>query len=249
MYHLACYTASAPASSSNLDIPGVNDNVLTLSNNHYILTQSAKLKAAYVQADTLTRARINTPKLRATSLPYFEPVSVSLLPGNLPHVAMYGNNQLTLDPIDEIAIEASTDATAGSHRVIAGIFLSLSDTPVPTGPSFTIRATSTIPATTLQWSSGPLTFDQVLPAGRYAVVGLRVIGADLVFGRLIFPGGTYRPGTVASANESESDGNLVRQGSFGLLGEFDSVAQPQLEVFAFGSNSAQTAFIDIIRIR
>lgn len=249
MYHLACYYGEAGANASNFDLPAVNDSVLTLSNGHYILTQPARVKIAYAQADSLTLARINTPKLRATSLPYIEPVRVGSLPGNLPPAAIYDNNQLNLDPIDEIAIEVSNNLASSTEVTIAGLFLEMSNTPIPAGPSFTIRATSSFTATDGAWTSGAITFDQVLPAGRYAVIGLRVIGANLVFGRLIFPGGTYRPGCIASNDVSESDGNLVRQGSCGLLGEFDSVAQPQIEVFANGANTAQTVFMDIIRIR
>lgn len=249
MYHLACYKGTPGANASNFDLPAVNDNVLTLSNNHYILTQSARVKIAYAQAPSLTLARINTPKLRATSLPYIEPIRVGDLPGNLPPAAIYYTNQLNLDPIDEIAIEVSNNLESSTEVTIAGLFLEMSTSSIPQGPSFTIRATSTFTSTSLQWTSGAIVFDQVLPAGRYAVIGLRVIGPNIVFGRLIFPGGTYRPGTIASDTVSESDGNLVRQGSCGLLGEFDSVAQPQIEIFSNGANTAQTVFMDIIRIR
>ena len=171
------------------------------------------------------------------------------MPGNLPPAALYENNQLNLDPIDEIAIEVSNNLASSTEVTIAGLFLEMSNTPIPSGPSFTIRATSAFTATNGAWTSGAITFDQVLPAGRYAVIGLRVIGLNLVFGRLIFPGGQYRPGTIASDDVSQSDGNLVRQGNCGLLGEFDSVAQPQIEIFSNGANTAQTVFMDIIRIR
>lgn len=249
MYHLACYKGAVGANASNFDLPAVNDSVLTLSNGHYILTQPARVKIAYAQAPSLTLARINTPKLRATSLPYIEPIRVGALPGNLPPAALYENNQLNLDPIDEIALEVSNDLSSSTEVTIAGLFLEMSNTPIPSGPSFTIRATSSFAATNGAWTSGAITFDQVLPAGRYAVIGLRVVGANLVFGRLIFPGGQYRPGTICSDDVTESDGNLVRQGNCGLLGEFDSVAQPQIEIFSNGANSAQTVFMDIIRIR
>ena len=73
MYHLACYKGSVGANATNFDLPAVNDSVLTLSNGHYILTQSARVKIAYTQAPSITLSRINTPKLRATSLPYIEP--------------------------------------------------------------------------------------------------------------------------------------------------------------------------------
>jgi hypothetical protein len=163
MYHLACYKGDASVNANNFDLPAVNDSVLTLSNGHYILTQPARVKIAYVQAPSLTLARINTPKLRATSLPYIEPLRVGALPGNLPPAALYETNQLNLDPIDEIAIEVSNNNGISTEVTIAGLFLEMSNTPIPSGPSFTIRATSSFTATDGAWTNGAITFDQVLP--------------------------------------------------------------------------------------
>jgi len=38
-------------------------------------------------------------------------------------------------------------------------------------------------------------------------------------------------------------------GMLGELGQFDSIAQPQIEIFANGACTAQTIYMDCIRIR
>ena len=80
-------------------------------------------------------------------------------------------------------------------------------------------------------------------------VGVSVVSATAVFGRLIFPAQTYRPGTLGCADEGENNFGYVRMGSMGELGQFDSIAQPQLEVFCTGADTAQTVFMDCIRVR
>ena len=66
MIHLACYQGSVTALASNVDIPAVSDQSLTISNGHYVLTEPARLAGVYSQGTSLTRTRINTPTLRST---------------------------------------------------------------------------------------------------------------------------------------------------------------------------------------
>ena len=63
-----------------------------------------------------------------------------------------------------------------------------------TGTIFTVRATS---ATTLiagSWGNCPLTMNEDLPRGRYAVVGLRGRSAGCIAVSMVFVGGRWRPG-------------------------------------------------------
>lgn len=249
MIHLACYNATVTAGLTNVDIAAVNDQSLTISNGHYVLTEPARLAGVYSQGTSITRSRVNTPTLRAISLPYLEPVNRAVLPGNLPPFAKLGDYSLPLTPIDEIAFETSNDLASSTEVHTVGAFFQFGMRPIPTGAAYTLRATSTFTATANSWTSGAFVLDQVLPAGRYSIIGVRVIAANAIFGRLIFPAQTYRPGTIASASEGQNDFGIVRMGSMGELGQFDSIAQPQLEIFANGSCTSQTVYMDCIRIR
>ena len=249
MIHLACYNGTVTAGATNVDIPAVTDQSLTISNGHYVLTQNATLVSAYAQGTSIIRARVNTPKLRAISLPYIEPVQQGTLPGNLPSQAAWSDYALPLDPIDEIAFETSNDLASSTEVHTIGAWFNFGGRPVPTGAAYTFRATSSFTCVANAWTAGAFILDQVLPAGRYSVIGVRVVAANAIFGRLIFPAQTYRPGTVASANEGQNDFGYTRMGMLGELGQFDSIAQPQIEIFANGSCTAQTIYMDCIRIR
>lgn len=249
MIHLACYNATVAAGLTNVDIAAVNDQSLTISNGHYVLTEPARLAGVYSQGTSILRSRVNTPTLRAISLPYMEPVNRAILPGNLPPFAMLGDYSLPLTPIDEIAFETSNDLGSSTEVHTIGAFFQFGMRPIPTGASYTLRATSTITATANAWTAGAFVLDQVLPAGRYSVIGVRVVAENAIFGRLIFPAQTYRPGTIASASEGQNDFGVTRMGRMGELGQFDSIAQPQLEIFANGACTSQTIYMDCIRVR
>jgi len=248
MFHLACYNGSVGAGLSNVDIAAVSDQALTISNNHFVLTEPGRLLNAYAQGTDITNARVNTPKLRLISLPSLTPVNPGTLPGDLPPLVSFGDFPIGLDPIDEIAVE-TTNAGAGAETHTVGLWLGFGARPIPSGPAYTIRATSTITGVSGSWSAGNIVLDQVLPAGRYSVIGLRAIAANCVFARLIFPDMKYRPGTVASATAAQDDFSYVRFGKSGELGQFDSIAQPQLEIFVNGTCTAQTIFMDVIKVR
>lgn len=249
MIHLACYNATLTESVSNQDVAAVTDQSLTISNGHYVLTEPARLAGVYGQSTDLLRLRVNTPTLRATSLPYMEPLLQGVLPGNLPPMAILGDYALPLSPIDEIAFEASLGGASGTQETTVGAWFQFGMRPIPTGAAYTLRATSSITCTAGQWTAGAFVLDQVLPAGRYSVIGMRVVAADGIFGRLIFPAQTYRPGVLCSDTEAENDFGYVRMGKMGELGQFDSIAQPQIEIFTNGTCTSQTVYIDCIRIR
>lgn len=249
MFHLACYNATVTALGTNTDISAITDQAITISNSHYVLTEPGRLLGAYAQGTSITRARVNTPKLRATTLPYIVPVNRAVLPGNLPPFQSWHTYPLMLDPIDEIAVETSNDLAVGTEVHTLGLFIGLGQRPLPSGPVYTVRATSSFTAVSGAWTAGAFVLDQTLPAGRYAVVGMSFIGANAVFARLIFPGQYYRPGTFGETSFGNQDFGAVRMGSLGLLGEFDSIAQPQVEIFCNGVNTSQTTFMDIIRVR
>ncbi len=249
MIHLACYQGTVTALANNVDIPAVNDQSLTISNGHYVLTEPARLAGAYSQGTSLTRTRINTPTLRATSLPYMTPINRAVLPGNLPPMAILGDYALPLTPIDEIAFETSNNLASSTEVHTIGAWFAFGMRPIPNGAAYTLRATSTFTAVANKWTAGAFVLDQVLPAGRYSVIGVSVVSATAVFCRLIFPAQTYRPGTLGCADEGENNFGYVRMGSMGELGQFDSIAQPQLEVFCTSADTEQTVFMDCIRVR
>jgi hypothetical protein len=254
VFHTLVYTKADTAATANEDIPAVTDSWATIQNNHYILQQDAYLMAAYWQNAGATNARLNTPHFRFLSLPSITPVNRSAAPVSLSPICWLKPMRLLVPRIDEVALEASNDG-AGAVRGVGVVWVSDGNYTLPSGVNsdlYTIRATGTITATSLAWTLGNITFDQGLPAGRYAVVGMDVFGLNLVAARLQFPGGAgpngMRPGVLAKPTLAAYQWEYFRHGNAGLFGTFDSTAQPLLEIFSNGANSAQTVWLDVVRI-
>jgi hypothetical protein len=247
MQHLLAFTKLDSAAATNEDIPGVTDGWATLTNNHYILQRPMDILAAYHQNAGATNARINTPKFRSVNIPSVQPVNVSGAPVNVPPLVYFPPTKLNIRAIDEIAWEASNSG-AGGVRATAGLWLWDGNATVPAGDLYTVRATATITGVTGAWANGALTFDQSLPAGTFAVVGMDAIGANGVFARLIFQTGGVRPGCIMRPAVTNYMWPFFRMGNCGEWGRFANTAAPLLEVFVTGAQTAQTVFLDLIQV-
>lgn len=251
-FHTLAFTKLDGAAAVNEDIPGVSDQWAPFdASQHFTLQMPTRLKCAYFQDAGALNARINTPTLRYINLPSIQPVNVTGAPVSLSPKCFYDDTYLDLPKLDPIALEASNSG-AGGVRAVGGLWVAAGDMGFTPGSITTLRCTGTISATLNAWTFGNFAFDQTLPAGRYQVVGLDVVGAGLVFARLVFTGGSgvqgMRPGVIARPTVLIYQDMTFRMGNFGLFGVFDSTAPPGLEVFATAANSAQTIFIDVIRI-
>lgn len=144
-----------------------------------------------------------------------------------------------------------SNGAATVDNATALLFLRRTYKPTPNGKRFSIRATSAQTLVANAWTLGGLTFDQTLPFGRYAVIGLAATCNDAHAVRLLFPRDqSYRPGvgcgeTIAIRPEVDP----FRSGEQGEWGRFESVNSPQLEILG-GTAGAETAavIIDLVRL-
>lgn len=248
MFHTVAFFGSQGAGALNDDLPALQDAWLTIQNNHFILPEQMKVLMAYGLGATITNARLNTPSFRLVSLPSVQPVEVGAAVPSLPHLAEYRDHEPVVPPIDEFAFETSNGAGAPeNHWALVWLQFGNNINSTP-GPVFTVRATGTITAVANTWTQGAITLDQTLPAGRYDVVGMSVVGANLVAARLVLPRYKHRPGCLARVAVANDDWNRWRMGRIGRFGDFDSYAQPQLDILANGANTAQTVFLDLVKM-
>jgi hypothetical protein len=248
--HTLAYTKLDTAATANEDIPAVTDSVVTVQNNHYIVQSDMNLLAAYARDAGATNARIFTPQLLKVGIPSVSPVNANAAPITLPPMDYYPPAKLRIPAIDEIAFQISNGG-AGGVRAIGAIWLSTPDHNfnVPPGDAYTLRATATITGVANAWTTGPITFEQVLPAGTYQVVGLNVIGATTELARIVFMGGGWRPGVIVMPAVGNYNWEYFRFGNSGLLGTFVSTAQPQLDVFqTTAAATAYTIFMDVVKV-
>lgn len=251
MHNLIAFFKNVAQDAALDNLTPVTDALVTVTaNNRVIFPMDYRIGAINAVILDGSRMRINTPSLRNVALPEVYPIKITAEQGTNPVMVGPMWNTLTIPRNDEFGFDVSR-AGAGAGDCYAGLWVSDAFRPAPGGPIITIRATSTIVLTNGTWVQGALTFDQTLPYGRYACVGMQATCGDAMYARLTFPGQTqYRPGVpCVEAFGSYVNPQMFRMGNFGLFGQFDSTAQPGLEVLGHTAGSeAGVYLLDLIKV-
>src|SRR5687768_4233732 len=175
MFHVLAWSADALGNTANTEVAAVSDDVIEVRDSRYFPFQDLWLWGFYAGAATLQRARLFNASLRNIAQGHIRPVENSLLPPDDPNFRKYlpyplrfhANEDIIFDATSGVAMTEQIDALAifGTSRL---------PTPVPQGDILTVRATSTTTAVDTEWTTVSLTYEQSLPAGRYALVGSEV---------------------------------------------------------------------------
>lgn len=250
-FHLSAFAGAKTDSTANENAPAVQDDVFTISaNNRFIVPDDLRAFYASVMNDTASRARLTAPSLRNEGLPEIHPLTVSDDPATNPIGSYWGENGPMVKRNEEVGLESSNGAST-VDRVHAFVCWRSRLMGIPAGKRMTIVGTSTQTLVLDSWTTGGITLDQVLPVGRYGVIGMHVACNDAYAARLLFPrGGTFRPGCpVAMTVGGFEHWGVFRSGRLGLWGTFDQVAQPQLQLIgnAAGAETA-TVFLDLVKL-
>lgn len=249
MIHTVAYFSSAvTAGATDFDLPAIAEAPSTIQNGHFIFQRDVKIVGAYALGVALTRAKIQTPRLRALSNPYIRPIERSAAVPNRPLFADMTQAPLFLGAIDETAALVSNDAGAGTT---ISVFLWVDDgaTPHPVGQTFSARATLSGAGVAGTWTQHTMVLEQTLPAGRYSVVGMVVISTLAAVARLVFPGQIWRPGVINAVLTGNYIGDYFHRGYMGELGQFESTAQPAIEMFSLGAAAPSEVYLDLIKVR
>jgi hypothetical protein len=247
-FHLAAFRGSVPTGTTNTAIAGVLDNILARSSaNAFLAPKGSRICLSTAGGVNASRARINTPALRAVGLPYIAPIGTGVTALSPPNLADYGDFGPLPAEADEISVE-STHSDAGAQIQWALMWLKFGRKEPQPGMKYRLRGTSTITGVVGSWASGAITLDQTLPSGIYQIQGMDAFGTNLLGARLIFTGGGWRPGVLARNTVSSVPSPSFLDERLGVYGEFDSVTIPQLEVYVEAANSAQEIYLDVVRI-
>lgn len=248
-FHTAAYFEVDTAAATLQDIAAVvNDNYLTRQNEHYWAQDDMRLMWTYVRDAGITNAQLSTPDFRRVSVPSLYPFQRAAAPTSLPAIADYRPNNIIVPRLDEIALLVSNDGAGGVDCYGVITLESLQHTKnVPQGDVYTLRATSTITRVAGQWVQGTLTFDQVLPAGTFTVVGMSAVGATTEAVRLSFLGGGTRPGCICMPTFVTFPWAYNMKGGLGVWGQFANTAPPNIEVLGTAAGAVTyTVFLDVI---
>lgn len=246
MFHLAAYSASI-ATGVETDLTPVPDTIITIQNGHLLPNQELNLIFAAAMATNIQRARISTPKMLVVTTPYIRGIMAGLVPTSPAQLATYLNSPFTLRATEEIQVLALQNA-AGAQRVTVLMGLQTSPNMPISGDIFTIRGTSTTAAVANTWTPLTMTWQNTLPNGRYAIVGLQHQSANGQACRLSIESERYRPGCMSQAALSDIAHPYFMKGAMGKWAEFSNYAFPVPEVLANAADAAHEVYMDLIRL-
>lgn len=247
MFHLLANFLSM-ANTANTDVPALEDSIMQIQNGHHVPPQDMGLLFAFVTGVALTRARINSPKIRQVAPSYINPVNSAILPITLPAIADMRQTPFIMRGQEEIVWEAtSTDAGPNNTYVISALQQNFA--PAPTGDTYTIRATSTTAAVASAWTQVALTFETQLPTGVYAVIGGQYNATNAIAFQMVFDNQFYRPGGIGKATNVLQPWRGQRMGGLGKWGEFNTVTLPRILVLNNSTDNAHEFLLDIVRVR
>jgi len=240
--------------SESQDTAGVLTNVAALPDQHVTVSGDNirvpalnQLVGYYALGTTITLAQLASPQLRRQALLDIDPMDVSAEPGSPPAFGHRMGSPITLETDEDLSALVA-EAAAGAER--ESVFVWLADGPLASvsGNIFTVRATSATTLTAYTWTNCALTFSQTLPRGRYQVVGASCIATGGVAFRLVFPGYSWRPGGIACDAVSDLPAAGQRNGGWGVWGEFESTSPPTVDVLSVSADTAETVYLDLIKI-
>lgn len=245
--HTLAFYQAATANAALAAIPAVADGtVRVVTNDVYVPKGMANILAAAVlinSAAATARGQFQSPSLRALLNYDVSPIGNGLVFGSDPAMDQNWDTPIPLMENEPLELWIQNGAAVVNQGIVW-----IGDGPVKpvTGKIYTLRFTTAITLSAGVWVNGPITFGQTLPAGHYQVVGLRVVGANLVAARLFFVGSGWRPGVLGSNLEANIDPVGFRGGQYGVIGEFDNTTPPTLDAFGV-TDTTQIGYMDLIK--
>ncbi len=250
MFHLAAWYQSVDPAGAMVNLDGVREEMIFVSGKDIRVPTGLTniIGATALENDASgTRAQVQSPTLRALANLDVEPVVLAATYGSPPEGVYHPEAPIPITADEALNFAVVSDpAAAAAHY--GGVWLADGAQQPVTGQVFTLRATATITQVAGAWVNGNLTFAQSLPAGTYAVVGMRARSADAVFARLVFPEQTARPGVMCVNAIGDLDPYWFRFGRTGIFGQFPHTNPPTLDVLG-GAGTAQYIILDIVRVK
>jgi hypothetical protein len=148
---------------------------------------------------------------------------------------------------------------AGAAATMGLLVLGFDPAPVPPGQSFWLRySKGSLGALTvgawINYDASGITWEQTLPAGTYAIVGMDHWGTtgtpSVIAARLVLAGYRYRPGVLARLNVADTQNDLLfLDGRLGVLGYFTNQQMPGIEaLYAATTDTGFEGMLRVIRI-
>jgi len=249
MFTLVGFFESSGATTLT-EIATLADPHLRVSGDDVIVPSLGNLAGVYVKSNTANDGRVVSPSLRRLVNFAVNPVregSSHLNRDPEKYWVDLFDHMIPLDVSEAVNLKAAESTAADA--VYGLIWFADRIDPVPAGVMRTIRAVSSTALTANAWTNVALTFDEDLPAGRYAIVGASGVSGGMVAFRFVVPGAYWRPGTIGNTDPSYIPMMSFRYGRKGLWGEFEHDLPPTVDVFSISADTDTKIWFDLIQTR
>lgn len=249
MFQLIGYYESVDQGGALAAIAAMNDPTLFTSGDDVRIADpiSYVQGAAFLSAaTTVTAAQLQSPSLRTRNNLPLAPLTNADDFGTPPAIMWLGDSPIPLTPGEKLNYYTNTDNT-GAVAIQGLVWLSDGRQVPVEGDIFSVSATSSITLSAGNWVNGTITLDQPIPNGQYELVGLRAVGTNLQAARVVFPGGSWRPGVHGANAVGDIDFDPFRFGRMGSWGTFDSDNLPSIDALGH-TDTSQTYILDVRKI-
>lgn len=247
MHHVVAFEESVD-NTPNTEMDLVVDQIVNGEAGQAYFQEDRRVVGIYGSSATIQRCRITSPKLRQVYIPYVFPLNGALLPAQDPNMMDLRNNPMELRGLERFVPEVTSGIACGSEQAYVVMFCQQQSSVAPSGEKYTLRATGTTTLVQATWVDVPLTFDQQIARGRYAIVGGHLQSATAIAWRLILENQVDRPGGLGQALLTSRSHKMFRCGGLGNWGEFFSTGLPRLQVLANAGDTAQSLFLEVVRV-
>ncbi len=223
-----------------------DDSTTTQDDDVVVPKLTSKIGAVFAMGTTISQAQLTAPSFGDAFDLDVAPVNIGAEPDSNPAWMPFFENPIQLDAGEGLrALVAEGGATELGH-----VFAWLLDQidPIPAGEIFTVRTTGTTTLVANTWTTVPLTFSQQIPAGTWAVVGMRAESAGASAARLIFNNQQERPGVIAFDAADDFAPEVFRNGRLGVWGTFDNRFPPQADFASISADTAETVWLDLMKV-
>lgn len=246
-FHVVAYQLTTAATTADLDMAAITDNIETIQNSHIVPQRDKLLQFAYVGETTLIRAKITSPSIRQYSPIHIRPIDVAAAPTTRTPVGDFRLNSPLLKAFEEIQVQVTNSA---SSSLVANAILGLSDGPLqpaPSGPILRMRGIGSTTVAANAWTGTAITWADSLAQGTYTVVGLTAISATAIAARLVFDQQVMRPGCIGQVSDAFLSNAMFLNGGLGNWGSFNAFRMPTIEFFCTAADMLQEVFLDFVR--
>lgn len=256
MMHAAAFWQSVDPAGVYVQLAAPIDPAITTATPRIQVPTLNQIIAASGGAEStiVPRIRLVAPSLltmaRDQVMPLNFAAAAAVVPLSPLRVADLRDTPLILVPSEQLTCELLSDPAAAQIQWMFVLFADKVPTPL-VGKSFTCRATVANALVAGTWTPNTLVFDDQLPRGRYAVVGLRGISTSQICARLLIPGQPFRPGSMSGLLVTDIGHDMFRYGNLGSWGEFEDVDNLTVETLANLADTAasQIYYVDLVQLR